>query len=59
MYVDSYSQVILSLSTRRRHMVGVDVQFHSFLTAALDGVEWSNSGARCFTLEEISQVPIE
>jgi hypothetical protein len=39
MYVDDYSQVILSLSTQRRNREGVDVQLHSFLTSALDGVE--------------------
>jgi len=59
MYVDDYSQVILSLSTRRRNREGVDVQLHSFLTSALDGVEWSNSGPRCFTPEERSPVALE
>jgi hypothetical protein len=58
-YVDDYSQVILSLSTRRRHRVGVDVQLHSFVTSALDGAEWSNSDRSCLTPEGRSPAPIE
>jgi hypothetical protein len=51
--VDDHSQVILSLSTRRKNRKGADVQLHSFLTSALDGVEWSNSGPRCFAPEDL------
>ena len=34
---------------------GVEVQFHSFLTAALDGGEWSDSRRGCFTTERESR----
>jgi hypothetical protein len=36
-------EVKLSLSTRWGHIVGIEVQLHSFLTAALGGGEWSAS----------------
>jgi len=35
----------LSVSTSLRHMGVVEVQVHSFLTAALDGGEWSSHTA--------------
>ena len=36
-------EVKLSLSTPWGHIVGIEVQLHSFLTSALDGGEWSAS----------------
>ena len=35
-----------------RHIEGVEVQLHSFLTLALDGGEWSKSSPGLFTLEK-------
>ena len=38
-----YNRVTLFLSTSWRHVGGVEVYLHSFLTSAIDGGEWSAS----------------
>jgi hypothetical protein len=37
---------------RWRHIGGVEVQLHTFLTSALDGGEWPASHPSCFTPRE-------
>ena len=47
-YVNSKVKVKFSLPTPWRHMGGVEIQVHSFLTSALDEGEWLTSRPSCF-----------
>ena len=46
-------------ATLRRRMATAEVQLHSSLTSALNGVEWSSSRPDCFTRTKRTWASIE
>jgi hypothetical protein len=52
-------KVKLPLSTPWRYREGLEAQFHSFLTSALDGGGWSPSRPGRFILGKEPPVPVE
>jgi len=52
--VEVFTKVKLFLCTPWKHIMGVEVYLHLFLTSALDGGEWSASRAGRFTPGEMA-----